>query len=461
MTPTNPLFRRAPSAPPAGPNPFERYGLKRNPFPNLPGVIPENDDPRINGSIYQADLRHVEQEKFDRLLIPTPGHPDAGGMAFLMDCATRFGRGVGKTAFLNHQRQRIMTDLGNQVSQEAHVLFASYVLPPSDGRCRKFWQFCRLVFEHLNEQGILAQAVWRLRHFSGRLPDPVLTRIGNDPQKTIGENSWLDSQGVNVDFDLTPTVKRMLVSEGVSEPLAEELALDGHSPEAFRAGFLRRQTEHVWRRQGGPWLFDELVRVFRKAQFTGGLHLVDDFERIVVHQSARERLSFVEDLRYYFIEGPFENVRHRFYSALWTIHPYVQELLVSHWQQVGLERFCALGGELAAEHTIDFRPLEAQAAVPLVLAYLNCSRLREEDYGQLGPFDRDGLVEALRLVKGLPGYLLALLSRVMDHAVRKDWPSIDGERIREVYKEEPPLPAEGEEVRAPLPPVQVDLRAEE
>src|SRR5262249_15831254 len=161
--------------------------------------------------------------------------------------------------------------------------------------------------------------------------------------------------------------------------------------------FLRSQSEHAWRQQGGPWLFDELVRVFRQADFTRGLLLVDDFERIVVHQSARERLSFVEDLRYYFIEGPFENVRASFYSALWTSHPDAQELVVGPWREVGLERFCALGGELAAEHTIDFRPLETQAAVPLVLAYLDPARLTEEGQGKLRPFDQEALVEALRL----------------------------------------------------------------
>jgi hypothetical protein len=422
--------------------------------------VPDNDDPRVNGSIYRADLRQVEQEKFERLLVPASEHPDAGRMAFLMDCATRFGRGVGKTAFLNHQRQRIMADLGNQMSQGRHVLFASYVLPPSDGRCRKFWQFCRLVLEHLTEQGILAQAVWRLRAFSGRVPEEVLGRIGDDPQK-IGDNAWLASQGVSIDFDLGPAVRRMLESVGVEGPLVEALATDGHSPEAFRRTFLRAQSEHAWRQQGGSWLFDQLVRVFRHADFTRGLLLVDDFERIIVHQSARERLSFVEGVRYYFIEGPFENTRSHFYSALWTIHPYVQELLVSSWQQVGLERFCALGGELAAEHTIDFRPLEAQAAVPLVLAYLDSSRLREQERGQLRPFDQDAVVEALRLVKGLPGYLLALLCRVMEHAVRNEWSSVEGDHIRKVYKEELPMPADGEEVGGELPPAQVDLRAQE
>src|SRR5262249_3819737 len=90
MTSTNPLFRRAPAPVPAGPNPFERYGLRQNPFPNLPGVVPDNDDPRVNGSIYRADLRKAEQDKFERLLVPTPAHPDVSTMAFLMDCATRF-----------------------------------------------------------------------------------------------------------------------------------------------------------------------------------------------------------------------------------------------------------------------------------------------------------------------------------------------------------------------------------
>jgi hypothetical protein len=457
----NPLFRRAHPAPSPVGSPFEHFGLKQNPFPNLPGVVPDNDDPRVNGSIYQPDLRRVEQEKFERLLIPTPSRPDVDTMAFLMDAATRFGRGVGKTAFLNHQRRRIMDDLGDTITGGAHVLFAAYVLPPSDGRCRKFWHLCRLVIEAMIDQGILAQALWRLRAFSEHIPAEVLAQVGGAPQDTVGSDSWLRDQGVNVEFDLAPAVQRMLEASGVAEGLAEMLAGHGHTPGGFRAAFLRHQSEHAWRQHGGQWLFDELVRVFRRAEFTRGLLLVDDFERIVVHQTARERLSLVEDLRYYFIEGPFENVRARFYSALWTIHPYVQELLVGPWQQVGLERFCALGGELAAEHTIDFRPLEAQAAVPLVMAYLDRSRLREQERGQLVPFDTDGVVEALRLVKGLPGYLLALLSRVMEHAAAKNWPSIDQERIREVYKEEPPLPVEGDEVRQALPPAQVDLRAEE
>lgn len=461
MTALNPLFRRAPDGVLPAPNPFERFGLKHNPFPDRPGVIPDNDDPRLNGSIYRADLRQAEQEKFERLLIPRPARPDADPMAFLMDAATRFGRGVGKTAFLNHQRQRIMADLGDALTRGSQVLFAVHILPPSDGRCRKFWQFCRLMGETMNDQGIVAQTLWRLRAFSDCIPESVLTQVGNDPQSTIGNNEWLAQQHVDVVGKLSPQVQRTLVNAGVDESLAVALAKHGHDPESFRQCFLQTLSEYRWRQQGGQWLFNDLVRAFRAAGFTRGLLLVDDFERIVVHQNSKERLSFIENIRYYFLDGPFESTRSKFYSVLWTIHPYVQELLVSHWNTAGMERFCALGGELAAEHTIDFRPLETQAAVPLVLEYLNRARLSDQDRDQLQPFDHEAVVEALRLVKGLPGFMLALLSRVMEHAVQSNWPHVDKDRIREVFQQEPPPPADEEVSRPSLPPAQVDLRSEE
>jgi hypothetical protein len=87
--------------------------------------------------------------------------------------------------------------------------------------------------------------------------------------------------------------------------------------------------------------------------------------------------------------------------------------------------------------------------------------MTEQDRGQLIPFDQEAVVEALRLVKGLPGYLLALLSRVMEHAVRGNWSVIDQDRIREVYKQGPPMPVETDDIRSALPPAQVDLRTEE
>jgi hypothetical protein len=49
----------------------------------------------------------------------------------------------------------------------------------------------------------------------------------------------------------------------------------------------------------------------------------------------------------------------------------------------------------------------------------------------------------------------------MEHAVQSNWPHVDKDRIREVFQQEPPPPADEEVSRPSLPPAQVDLRSEE
>ena len=110
---------------------------------------------------------------------------------------------------------------------------------------------------------------------------------------------------------------------------------------------------------------DDLVHTFQAAGFSRGLFLVDEVEKIVVHQNTKERRTFVEDMRYSFIDGPYQSARSGFCEVLLTIHPYVQELLAPHWNASGMDRFCVLSGELASEHTIYFRPLVERAAEPL------------------------------------------------------------------------------------------------
>jgi hypothetical protein len=149
MTVQSSLFRKAtvPTIQPS--NPYERFGLTQNPFPDRPSVVLGSEDPRLNGSIYRADLRQQEEQAFERLLVPTSERPDVRPMAFLMDYATRRGRGIGKTAFLTYQYRRIMSDLGEAMTDGSRVLFATYVLPTAEGRCRKFWQFAQLLAETL------------------------------------------------------------------------------------------------------------------------------------------------------------------------------------------------------------------------------------------------------------------------------------------------------------------------
>jgi hypothetical protein len=255
MSQSNPLFRKPPEDPRPPTNRYERFGWKQNPFPDKPGVIHGSGDPRSNGMTYQADIREREQKQFDQLLIH---HQPPRTIVLLMDYATRRGRGIGKTAFLTHQHRRVMSDLGYGISNGQRLLFASHLSPPPDGQCRKFWQLARLIAQTLWEQGVLARAIWRLRAFSGKIPEAVMAGVQDDPVNTIGNDAWLNRQGVS-SWDLDNSVEKLLIREGVSEENATSLVRHGYDDAALQKELLSRWTENDWRTKGGQLVFDDLV----------------------------------------------------------------------------------------------------------------------------------------------------------------------------------------------------------
>jgi hypothetical protein len=432
-------LRRPEVSPGKKENLFERFGLSQNPFPNKPSIVVGSDT-----LPYLPDLRAQEEQQFEDLMIPRPECSTTRIIAFLMDYATRRGRGIGKTVFLNHQRERIMKDLGNSLTNGSHVLFAVYVLP-LPGATRKFWQLARLIAEEMNEQGIVATALWRLRAFSGMIPDEILNQARDRPEETIGNDNWLRKQGVDVDFQLARFVRTELEHAGVRGEIAQALALFGHSPSLWRGSFLDHQTDYSWRREGARLVFDDLVRLFIQAGFSKGLLLIDEMERIIAEQNIRERRNFAELIRYHFIDGPCENTRRDFYSLFLTIHPYLQELLAPHWEAAGLDRFAALSQEFAE---------------PLVKVDLDNSRLSDSQKGSLMPFDKTAVEEALVRSGGVPGRMLNLLYHVMERAAREGWPSISAEQIRQVIQARPPEEPGEETATKRLPRPYPDLTGE-
>ena len=453
--PTSPLFRTS-TAPATLSNPYGRFGFKWNPFPEKPGVLPESEDPRTNGSIYVEQARIEEQRRFEELLIPRADR-SARPMAFLMDAAQRKGRGLGKTAFLNYQRRRIMADLGDALTAGAHVLFAVHLLMPAEGNSRKFWQFARALMEALNEQEVLAGLLWRLRAFSGLVPNELLEQMGQ-PQETIGDNRWLVDHGVDVENELTPAIRRKLIDTGVAEELAGPLAEWGHDAGRFRHEFLRHQSDYRWRLNAVRWLTSDLVASLQAGGFTRGLLLIDDFEKSILVQNSRERRTFVDSIRYAFLDGPALAASAGFYSFLWVIHPYIQELLDGDWIAAGMGRFCALSGERAGDYRLDFLPLTRAGTEQLVMGYLDAARLDPPQRGSLHPFNAEAISESSDANTGLPGFVLQQLHLAVEHAIREDWPSIDAARIRELAMSER-VASDGPSLPGSLAPPDVDLRA--
>lgn len=458
---THNLFRRATAPVKSEPNKYEKFGFSQNPFPTKPSVIIGSPNPIENGSIYLPDLRKKEQLEFEQLFGSHSDKSQVRSIAFLMDYATRRGRGIGKTSFLYYQRKRIMEDLGNELSGGTEVIFATYVLPLPDANTRKFWQFCKLLTEALVEQDIIAAAMWRLRAFSGVIPDEVLAKIGPEPQKTIGSNHWLQEEKVDVMWKLGPAIRKKLQSLGIRHDLVDKLTYLGHAANDFKQDYLDTLSDYDWRRDNGQIFFDDLVKVLSVAGFTRGLILVDEVEKIITPQNTQERRAFTDSLRYFFIDGQCENARLSFYSLLLTIHPYVQELLNPHWEAAGLDRFAALSGELASTYTIYFDPLNQESAIPLAMAYLDESRISDDQKGNLEPFEREALEEALTLSGRVPGRFLTLLNNVIETAIQSGWQTIGADQIRRVAQARAPQESGESDTIESLPPAQVDLRGEE
>lgn len=435
---SNPLLRKPAVETKTTGDRYAVLGLRENPFPAEPALVVGSPDPRLNGSIYCPDLHSSNISLFHTLLVPSRQRKPVRTIAFLMDHASRRGRGIGKSAFLKHQRDAIMKDLGQAASDDSAVLFAVYIVPTASPPCRKFWEFCRLIALAMCEQGVIARAMWRLRALSGAIPDAVLAKIGEEEswESTIGNDSWLQKEGVEPYFGLSRAVKEALQRAGISEEWVGHFANYGTNVRRFSDQVIGMQTESFWRSSGGDFVFGDLVKLFGAAQFNKGLLLVDEVEKIVYHQNIQERRAFVDALRFYMLDGSY-NAQIRFYGMLLTIHPGIQEVLLPHWNAAGLDRLAPLNQPDAEEITLYFPPLNEEMSLPLVTVYLDSFRSSREAVGTIEPFTRGAVVEALVKAGGVPGRTLSLLNRVVEKAVdlgRTKETKIDKDVVDLVYQ---------------------------
>lgn len=439
-------------------NPYERFKFSRNPFPKSPGVTIGSDDPRENGSIYCPELVKDEQKKFEKLLIPKPSKPETNKIAFLMDFASRRGRGIGKTAFLNHVKNRIMKDFGENLSDGEHVIFAVYVYPVPGENYNHSWKISRLIINKLLEQNIIIEAICRLKAYTGLIPEKVQNEVGDDLAGTLGSDSWLQEKGINT-FELNHTVKSTLEKLNIDAELAEILAFAGSSIQGV-SRYFSRHPDAFWRKNGNRILFSDLIKLFHEADFTKGIILFDELEKVFLPLNRKERRTFIEAIRYYFIDGDLDNARSSFFEVLFTIHPYLQELMGPHWEAAGLDRFAPIGGDPANYHTIYFRPIKDRFAIPLAKAYLRESRLQDPGKDELFPFDEKALQEALKISNNVPGFYLSFLHTVIEKALEEKTEKITVKTVRKTANTESPVEPSVEEKIEPLPKPLKNLKEE-
>ena len=447
----NNLFRKVDKSREEKVSRYEKYGLTRNPFPRNPGVNISDEDNRQNGSIYLRELRTQEEAQFEKILVPNDDRTETKTISFLMDYATRKGRGIGKTAFLNHQRGRINEDFGFKLSQGNEVLFAVYVAPTPNDNYRKFSSISKLILYSIVEQDILSKAICRLRVFSELIDERILKKVDNNLLETIGNNDWLINAYNDVKvldpkindfsiFELDQNVKRQLTKLGIEQELINILARFGCQSDDIFKYYLNKFPDFYWKNKANDVLFVDFVKIFELAGFTHGIILFEEVEKIIVPQTSLARREFCEALRYFFIDGDSSyNNNISFFKILLTIHPYLQELLNPHWNASGLSRFAGLSEDISDDYTVYFKPIDTPSAVPLAEAYINESRIKGSEFKGTYPFNEETLSLALKKSLGVPGKYLAFLHSVIERAIIEDWDSIGLKEIGSVSQKDTQL----------------------
>lgn len=433
-------------------NQYQFLGFTQNPFPNEPAVKPYSDDPRVNGSIFLEKIRQEEMSDFKEHIVKAPNK-----IGLMMDYAAYKGRGIGKTAFLNHMKNLINSDLGEQMSNGDSVIYAVYVSPSADKNSRTLNDVAHSIFSSMHKEGLFLTVFCRLRALSGLLDDVIDDTIDeSNYENTIADDDWLKARGVDV-ATLNAFVLNKLKQAGLTD---ETTTLFGGNCHSFKAALDDNKNEYFWKKQGLSFLFNNVEKLLKAAMFTNCIILLDEAEKMIQYQNFNERRAFCENLRYYFIDGSCMNALDGFFKIVLTIHPNSQELLMPHWAAAGLDRFCSLGGNTSSENTIFFRPMSNDAMMISELAeiYLHESRIDQSD-NSINPFTQEAISYAMEKSDRIPGRFLKLLCIIIEKAVANKWERIDKEQVdyawqedNKNYQSEATLSDEN-----PLPKTKVDL----
>lgn len=415
-------------------NKYETIGFKYNPFPIDPAVKPNSQDERENGSIFMTDLRKDEIEQFKNVILQSKSK-----INLLMDYAAYRGRGIGKTAFLNYLKREINKDLGENLTQGTQVIYAIYFSPSGEKKERKFTQLSRLILDAVWNEELLLITFCRLRAATGLIDDKYLSQVTLDNLKeTLGSRAWLEDKVEDVQ-ELDNKVGQKLKENGVTifnNTTSGGLFGDFQYYDV-KSYFSYDKIDHYWKQYGAEFVFNEVVRIFMAAEFSHIYLFFDEAEKIIISQNFAERREFADNLRYYFVDGGNQNATSSFYRLLMTIHPNSQELLLTHWNAAGLDRFSALGGDGANANTIFFRPLkDKKLATQLASEYLNRARIDQSQNNDksVTPFTEDALELAIEVSDNIPGKFLKLLYSAIEQSITDKWQSITKENIQNIWK---------------------------
>lgn len=418
---------------------YKRFDLTENPFPTSP-VNKDSTDRRINGKIYEADIRTKEYEKIETdFLKKAQTDPSHLRLGYILD-TSYIGRGNGKSAFLVNLIDRMNQEYCLDISDELNKCFALYVAPELGGRTKTFDSFVDLIFEAIYSSGIIASSLASMRLDAIAEVYPDLKIDDDDEQKLIASlnsEEWLREQKIESRKLMDVIWKNEFLQKVPDDfPLfsSRHGLFDSFiSKESFLVAYqnLKKGREKL------DFVFSHLVQMFMASGFNGAYIFVDDFERVPDFQSARQRRDFSAELRSVLLDGPYENARYGFFNMFLVLHAGVPALISEAWSSSGLDQRYPLSPKVASPHLIPFEKLSREHVSLLIKKYLDEYRSDTFSGDDLTPFT----LSVINIIAEASEYnaatILRTCSALIEKSLADDRDDIDEAFVRtEIEKRE-------------------------
>jgi hypothetical protein len=461
-------------------NPYQNlYGLKENPFPSLALFTPSMDDPRRNGTIYDVEFRSDEEKRYFELFVLPPTGDKPKELGFIRLDPQAGGRGNGKSAFLHHLMNRVnerqwngwTTDLDNlQLSALAvHLL-------PEPRKQKRFWQFVQLIFETFAEHELFKKvdADFKAAMIIKLLPEAVINKLSALPNEEILNLLYssekfialLSENGISLQ-GYNEEILRFLKSIA-GEDLDQRFVQDFLTSNAdLRSLWLTWKKDgiadsaYLWRNHGAGWFLNGLVPVLIIARYNRLHILLDEFEKIYIYQSTKEREEFLDSMRQNFFERNSVAVRREFLSLILTTHPSIDRYLKTVWTRVGLDNLAPLDPSRIASLSIELGASSKQKLSHLLTTYIDYFRLDSQHQGTLYPFAENALDRAMDEARYYPRGSIWYAHAILVKAASESVPAPINSAYVETFIASGQKPAtEDEDNLFVLPQSTTDLKAE-
>ncbi len=375
---------------------FQKFNLKENPFPSEPVVNKDSSDRRINGDIFEREIRKKEYDQFVDIFLKRPlADPNHIRLGYLMD-TSYIGRGNGKSAFIVTLYNDITKGFSLDMSNEVNKCFAVIITPELGGRTKTFSAIVDLLFKSLINSDIIKKSltILRLDAIYQLYPEIAANLVTNSSSyDDFNDVNWfksnkMDSRKIH-DYIFKNEFLQLLPNDFPifkhRNSLLEALVSQDDFSEYYN--LLKRGTDRF------EFVFSHLVRFFQSCSFTGAFIFVDDFERIPDFQSARQKKDFALELRSCLYDGFYESAKTGFYNFILVFHAGVPRLISDSWSESGMENRSPIQPRTLAQHIIRFEKLVPSDASLLLKKYLREYRI-EQSADELFPFTEN----AVRLI---------------------------------------------------------------